>query len=100
MRLLVTTPGIAARKKFDVWRDISYERLVPSEARQTGDGVFEGAREAAEAGGLLITRSTFAPLRTQPSASRSAGFRSCSTNGACTSPTGSGSAGSGGRPCD
>jgi AraC family transcriptional regulator, positive regulator of tynA and feaB len=65
MRSLISTSGIASRKKFDVWRDVSYERLVPSEARKIGDSVFEGSLEAADIGGLLITRSTFGTLRTE-----------------------------------
>jgi AraC family transcriptional regulator, positive regulator of tynA and feaB len=65
MKLLITTDGVPARRKFDVWRDVSYERLIPSEARKTGDGVFEGMLEAADFAGVLITRSTFGTLSTQ-----------------------------------
>lgn len=65
MKVLVTTENIPQRKKFDLWRDVSYERLIPSEARKTGDGPFEGMLEAADVGGVLITRSTFGALTTE-----------------------------------
>ncbi|MCJ2081489.1 helix-turn-helix domain-containing protein [Methylobacterium sp. J-090] len=65
MRVLVTTENIPQHRKFDLWRDVSYERLIPSEARKTGDGPFEGMLEAADVGGVLITRSTFGALTTE-----------------------------------
>jgi AraC-like DNA-binding protein len=64
MKLLVTTKNVPLHRKFDLWRDVSYERLIPSEARKSGDGPFEGTLEAADMGGVLITRSTFGALTT------------------------------------
>ena len=72
MQPVFSTAGLPARSRFQAWREVLFERLVPIEIERLDDTPFEGQMEVAGLGGLNLSRLSQGALRceTTPQAVR------------------------------